>query len=243
MCSTYCNDLKQRFYNLLISNRFAVYECNQPYGISLRAPQGDAGVAFGQPGMGNLALAIGIIIVAVGASLFKPTGLFNYDGQKRITQNELEIKLKNNDVKANDVVMIQCVGSRIEERMYCSAVCCMTALKNGLAIKEKNPDAHITILFRDLNTPGTHYEDYYERAREAGIVFIEYSPDKMPVVEDNQIKVHNEYIGQDKNPKPEEITSQMVNFLKDLGCGKIKRNYRGYPFQLLFPDEVEYEEL
>ena len=55
--------------------------------------------------------------------------------------------------------------------------------------------------------------------------------------------VEIEYIGQDKNLKPEEITSQMVNFLKDLGCGKIKRNYRGYPFQLLFPDEVEYEEL
>ncbi len=55
--------------------------------------------------------------------------------------------------------------------------------------------------------------------------------------------VEIEYIGQDKNLKPEEITNQMVNFLKDLGCGKIKRNYRGYPFQLLFPDEVEYEEL
>ena len=35
-------------------------------------------------------LMIGIIIVAVGASLFTPTGLFNYDGQKRITQHELE---------------------------------------------------------------------------------------------------------------------------------------------------------
>ncbi|XOB40781.1 MAG: class IV adenylate cyclase [Candidatus Nealsonbacteria bacterium] len=55
--------------------------------------------------------------------------------------------------------------------------------------------------------------------------------------------VEIEYIGQDKNPKPEEITSQMVNFLKNLGCGKIKRNYKGYPFQLLFPDEIEYEEL
>ena len=142
-------------------------------------------------------LMIGIIIVAVGASLFTPTGLFNYDGQKRITQNELEIKLKSNDVKAKDVVMIQCVGARIEERMYCSSVCCMTALKNGLIIKEKNPDAHVIILFRDLYTPGTHYEDYYERARKAGIVFIEYAPEKMPVVEDNQIRVHNEYIGQD----------------------------------------------
>jgi len=28
-----------------------------------------------------------------------------------------------------------------------------------------------------------------------------------------------------------------------LGCGEIKRNYVGYPFQLLFPDEVKYDVL
>ncbi len=54
--------------------------------------------------------------------------------------------------------------------------------------------------------------------------------------------VEIEYIGKE-NVDPKEITNQMVDFLKNLGCGTIKRNYRGYPFQLLFPDEVEYEEL
>jgi len=142
-------------------------------------------------------LIIGIIIVAVGASLFKPTGLFMYDGKKSITQDELEARIKDDQVKAKDVVMIQCVGARIEERMYCSNVCCMTALKNALIIKEKNPNNHVTILFRDLNTPGTYYEDYYRRAREEGVVFIEYSPEKVPLVQDNQIKVHNEYLGED----------------------------------------------
>jgi len=73
----------------------------------------------------------------------------------------------------------------------------MTALKNAMIIKEKDPDAHITILFRDLYTPGTHYEDYYRRAREAGVLFIEYVPEKMPIVEDAQIRVHNEYLGED----------------------------------------------
>jgi len=54
--------------------------------------------------------------------------------------------------------------------------------------------------------------------------------------------VEIEYIGKE-NVNPEEITNQMVDFLKNLGCGTIKRNYKGYPFQLLFPDEIEYEEL
>ncbi len=142
-------------------------------------------------------LKIGGIIVAVGTSLFTPEGYYGYDGEKRITQSQLEVKLKNNDVKANDVVMIQCVGARIEERKYCSNVCCMTALKNALAIKEKNPDTNITILFRDLYTPGSYYEDYYRRAREAGIVFVTYNPEKKPKVEGETIKVYNEYIGEE----------------------------------------------
>ena len=145
----------------------------------------------------DIDLTIGAIIVAVGASLFTPTGMFNYDGNTRITQQELENKLKNNEVKSKDIVMIQCVGSRIDERVYCSSVCCMSALKNALIIKEKNPDAHITILFRDLYTPGTAYEEYYRRAREEGIIFIEYSPEKMPNVEEDKIKVFNAYIGEE----------------------------------------------
>lgn len=142
-------------------------------------------------------LTIGVILVAVGASLFTPTGMFGYDGKTRITQHELEGKLKNNEVKAKNVVMIQCVGSRNDERAYCSNVCCMTALKNSLIIKENDPEANIIIMFRDLYTPGTHYEDYYRRAREEGIIFMEYNPEKEPIVEGNQIKVYNEYLGEE----------------------------------------------
>ena len=53
--------------------------------------------------------------------------------------------------------------------------------------------------------------------------------------------VEIEYIGKEKKVDPEKITEEMVNFLKSIGCGKIKRNYVGYPFQLLFPEEVKYE--
>lgn len=142
-------------------------------------------------------LKIGGIIVAVGSSLFTPEGYYGYDGEKRITQSQLETKLKSGNVSTNNVVMIQCVGARIEERPYCSNVCCMTALKNALLIKEKNPDANITILFRDLYTPGTYYEDYYKRARKAGIVFISYSPEKVPTVDDDKINVFSDYLGEE----------------------------------------------
>ncbi len=55
--------------------------------------------------------------------------------------------------------------------------------------------------------------------------------------------VEIEYKGASQAVDPKMITDGMVKFLKDLGCGKILRNYVGYPFQLLFPDEVKYEAL
>ena len=54
--------------------------------------------------------------------------------------------------------------------------------------------------------------------------------------------VEIEYISANEGVDPKKVTAEMINFLKDLGCGKIKRNYVGYPFQLLFPEEVKYEE-
>jgi len=53
--------------------------------------------------------------------------------------------------------------------------------------------------------------------------------------------VEIEYIGKDEKADPKKITEEMINFLKKIGCGKIKRNYVGYPFLLLFPKEAKYE--
>ena len=50
-----------------------------------------------------------------------------------------------------------------------------------------------------------------------------------------------EYVGKAEKVEPEKITAEMMNFLKEVGCGKVERNYVGYPFQLLFGDEVKFE--
>jgi heterodisulfide reductase subunit A len=141
----------------------------------------------------------GIIIVATGAQVLKPVGFFGYNGTTIINQLELEQLLKDSKVEAKNITMIQCVGARIEERKYCSNICCMTALKNAMLIKEFNPDANINILFRDIQTQGTTYEEYYRKAREKGITFIKYIPEKPPVVKENLIEVYNEYLNQDIN--------------------------------------------
>lgn len=55
--------------------------------------------------------------------------------------------------------------------------------------------------------------------------------------------VEIEYIGNDNQADPQKITDEMIVFLKNLNCGEITRNYVGYPFQLLFPDEIKREVL
>ena len=46
---------------------------------------------------------------------------------------------------AKRVVMIQCVGSRNDERPYCSRICCASAVKNALRLKETNPEMDVVI--------------------------------------------------------------------------------------------------
>ena len=77
--------------------------------------------------------------------------------------------------------MIQCVGSRDEAHPYCSRVCCAHALKNALALKFIDPGIEISILFRDVRTPGTQ-ELYYRQARQLGVRILRYEPPVRPVV-------------------------------------------------------------
>ena len=139
----------------------------------------------------------GVIVVATGAEEFKPVGMYGYDGETVITQMELERIFKEGKLNADTVVMIQCVGSRNEKRAYCSKVCCPTALKNAMLIKEANPDSQVFVLYRDMVTQGTIYEDYYGKARETGITFIKYSPERQPVLENKSVRVYDELLGEE----------------------------------------------
>ncbi|MFX1481467.1 MAG: CoB--CoM heterodisulfide reductase iron-sulfur subunit A family protein, partial [Promethearchaeota archaeon] len=144
----------------------------------------------------EIEIKAGVIIVATGARVLSPEGYYNYNGKTIISQLELEVLLKKNDIDVNNITMIQCVGCRNEERRYCSNICCMTALKNAILIKEQNPDANVTIVYRDIQTQGVIYEEYYRRAREMGILFINYLPEKPPIIKKNNIEVYNEFINQ-----------------------------------------------
>jgi heterodisulfide reductase subunit A len=126
---------------------------------------------------------VGTIIVATGADVLEPVGLYGY-GQfpNVLTQLELEERLTTGTSEVETVVMINCVGSRIPERPYCSRVCCMQSMKNAIQLKEQNPKAQIYVLHRDLLTYGVEFERYYRKAKKVGVRFLRYELEHPPQV-------------------------------------------------------------
>ncbi|MDR3553707.1 MAG: FAD-dependent oxidoreductase [Syntrophobacteraceae bacterium] len=141
------------------------------------------GVQVG-PRMVYRQLTHGITILATGALVNRPEEMLLGDHDGVLTQLDLDSVLEDSPEKIKElrnVVMIQCVGSRVPENPNCSRVCCQAAVKNALRIKEINPEANIAILYRDMRTPGLQ-ELYYTKAREKGVVFVNYEMDDKPVV-------------------------------------------------------------
>ena len=130
----------------------------------------------------------GVAIIATGAEEFKPDQYLYGEDPRVLTGLNLDRKFIDNDLSLNEInsaVFIQCVGSRIKERPYCSKVCCTQSVKNALKLKELKPKMDVFILYRDMRTYGLR-EGLYREAREKGVVFIRYDFDKELTVSKDQ---------------------------------------------------------
>ncbi len=74
------------------------------------------------------------------------------------------------------IAWLQCVGSRDvnrADRPYCSAVCCMAAVKQALMAREHSAASlDCAIFYIDMRTQGKDFDRYYEAARDAGVRFV-----------------------------------------------------------------------
>jgi len=121
----------------------------------------------------------GVTLIASGAAEFKTDDYLYGQDQRVLTGLELQKKILLGDGfdACRTAVFIQCVGSRIPQRPYCSKVCCTQSIKSALSLKAKNPAMDIFILYRDIRSYGLR-EDLYREAREQGIKFIRYDREK-----------------------------------------------------------------
>jgi len=154
---------------------------------------------------------IGAVIVATGAQEYQPTEYLYSKSPNVLTQLELEERIAKDPAtlkNAKTIVMIQCVGSRDEEHVYCSRVCCGQAVKNALKLKELNPAMKIYVLHRDIRTYAAK-ELAYKKAREKGVLFLRYDTEHKPeVVQTNgklSVRAQDVSIGAMLDIKPDMV--------------------------------------
>jgi heterodisulfide reductase subunit A len=135
---------------------------------------------------GFLDLDVDAVIVATGFDLFDPAEMpeFGY-GQYPEVMTGLEFerlssasgptmgKVKINGKEPQEVVFIQCVGSRDVQHghPYCSRICCMYTAKHAHLVRDKIPDAHITVFYMDVRAFGKGYEEFYDRVKHERVTY------------------------------------------------------------------------
>lgn len=127
----------------------------------------------------------GVTIFATGGHEGETDEYCYNESERILTQSEVRAGLHSGSLNLDDaenVVMIQCVGSREKDKKnYCSRICCMWAVSNAIGIKKKNPNTRVIVLYRDLMTYGFN-ELYYTEARNLGVIFVNFSLENRPEV-------------------------------------------------------------
>lgn len=152
-------------------------------------------VAFGQTDRVET-VEVGAIVVATGFEPYDAANKPQYGYGRHpnvITSLDFEriicadgpthgkLKRPGDWTRPSRIAFIQCLGSRDERRegragAYCSRVCCMITAKQAFMIKEKHPDAEVYVYYTDMRTAGKGFEEFYQRGREEGIVFVRGKP-------------------------------------------------------------------
>jgi quinone-modifying oxidoreductase subunit QmoB len=145
----------------------------------------------GSPGMFDVTIAgdgksetvrVGAIVEATGWQPYDakkldhlgygkfPNVVTNLDVEEMAKKGEF---VRPSDGKAaGSVAFIQCAGSRDEKHLpYCSSYCCLTTLKQAMYIREKNKDANVYILYKDIRAPG-QMEIFYKKAQSDPGIFL-----------------------------------------------------------------------
>jgi heterodisulfide reductase subunit A len=133
---------------------------------------------------GGNALTADAIIVSTGFDLFRSArkeeyGYGIYDNV--ITSKDLESMFRKGEIVMHNgtvperIGIVHCVGSRDEKvgNLYCSKLCCVTAVKQAIELKEHLPETEVFCFYMDMRMGGAHYEELYREAQEKwGVNFI-----------------------------------------------------------------------
>ena len=160
-----------------------------------------------------------VVLITTGFQPFdpreKPYGFGRF--KNVVTGLELESMLKRSggakkpsDNKLPDkIAFVQCVGSRDAKlnHLWCSKVCCGSALRMARLIKERQPETEITFFYIDVQTFGKDFEQFYREAQE-DIRMIRAIPGDFYEMDDQRLKVN--FVNNPTHETMEEIFDLVV---------------------------------
>jgi heterodisulfide reductase subunit A len=130
----------------------------------------------------------GVIVVATGFETFdahlKPE--LGYGVYPQVITTEDFERLCRDEIKIagrtpKKVVFIQCVGSRdaVVGNPHCSRVCCMVAAKQAYMVRERLPDAQISVCYMDVRAFGKGFEELFDTVRQQGVIYRRGNPSEI----------------------------------------------------------------
>jgi len=118
------------------------------------------------------------IIVATGFTPFNPESKpYGYNLFKNVVTNldlermlrqESRVKRPSDNMEPKQIAFIQCVGSRDAKlnHLWCSKVCCGSALRMARLIKARQPETEIIFFYVDIQTFGKDFEIFYKDVKK-----------------------------------------------------------------------------
>ena len=167
------------------------------------------GSITGEPGNFSVKLAsgkipefpVGSVVLANGWQSYEPGNLdgLGYDRVEGVKTLEEFEAFVTEAAGPDRVLFILCAGSRDADHLpYCSAYCCSAALKQALYVREKNPDALVYIIYRDIRTTGFQEEFYKQVQADEAILLTKGTVESVSENEGSAVvKVRDTLLGED----------------------------------------------
>jgi heterodisulfide reductase subunit A len=91
----------------------------------------------------------------------------NLDLERMLRQESITLRPSDGAAPAR-MAFIQCVGSRDAKlgHLWCSKVCCASALRMARLIKKRRPETEVTFFYIDVQTFGQEFQRFYDDVRE-----------------------------------------------------------------------------
>jgi heterodisulfide reductase subunit A len=138
-----------------------------------------------QPDGVSVSYDVGAVVLATGFDLYAKERLPEYGGERYadvVDSLNFERMLGSGEIRRpsdgrvpQEVVWIQCAGSRAPERHrpYCSKICCMCAAKQTMAYRQGVPEGQAYVFYIDIRSQGRGYDEFVQRAMEDfGVVYL-----------------------------------------------------------------------